>query len=74
MLSTAIKPHASKAHFGNTQMASLDHSIWFHREPNLHDWILVNVESPRGNLFNRSGELICSVAQEGLIRPIVKDK
>jgi len=83
LLSTAIKPHASKAHFGNTQMASLDHSIWFHREPNLHDWILVNVESPsandtrgftRGNLFNRSGELICSVAQEGLIRPIVKEK
>ena len=83
LLSTAIKPHASKAHFGNTQMASLDHSIWFHREPNLHDWILVNVESPsandtrgftRGNLFNRSGELICSVAQEGLIRPIIKNK
>ncbi|SFN31768.1 acyl-CoA thioesterase-2 [Algoriella xinjiangensis] len=81
LLSTAIKPHASKAHFGNTQMASLDHSIWFHRTPNLHDWILVNVESPsandtrgftRGNLFNRCGEMICSVAQEGLIRPIVK--
>ena len=83
LLSTAIKPHASKAHFGNTQMASLDHSIWFHRTPNLKDWILVNVDSPsanatrgftRGNLFNRSGELICSVAQEGLIRPIVKEK
>lgn len=83
LLSTAIKPHASKAHFGNTQMASLDHSIWFHREPNLQDWILVNVTSPsavdtrgftRGNLFNRSGELICSVAQEGLMRPIIKDK
>ena len=81
LLSTAIKPHASKAHFGNTQMASLDHSIWFDRTPNLHDWILVNVESPsandtrgftRGNLFNRSGEMICSVAQEGLIRPIEK--
>ena len=81
LLSTAIKPHASKAHFGNTQMASLDHSIWFHRTPNLHDWILVNVESPsandtrgftRGNLFNRTGEMICSVAQEGLIRPIEK--
>ena len=81
LLSTAIKPHASKAHFGNTQMASLDHSIWFHRTPNLHDWILVNVESPsandtrgftRGNLFNRYGEMICSVAQEGLIRPIEK--
>jgi len=83
LLSTAIKPHASKANFGNTQMASLDHSLWFHRTPNLQDWILVSNESPsakdtrgftRGNLFNRSGELICSVSQEGLIRPIQKDK
>ena len=81
LLSTAIKPHASKAHFGNTQMASLDHSIWFHRTLNLYDWILVNVESPsandtrgftRGTFCNRSAEMICSVAQEGLIRPIVK--
>lgn len=81
LLSTALKPHASKAHFGNTQMASLDHSIWFHRTPNLQDWILVSVDCPstmdtrgftKGELFNRSGELICSVAQEGLIRPKTK--
>jgi len=26
----------------------------------------------KGELFNRSGELICSVAQEGLIRPKTK--
>lgn len=79
LLGTALKPHASVAHFGNTQMASLDHSIWFHRKPDLSDWVLFSMDSPsasgargytRGNLFNRSGELIASVTQEGLIRPL----
>ncbi len=81
-LTTAIKPHASKANFNNTKMASIDHSIWFHRAPDLNDWILVNIESPsaidtrgyaRGSMYNRTGELICSVAQEGLIRPLTEN-
>ena len=79
VLATSILPHASKANFGNTQIASLDHSIWFHRNTDLKDWILVNVESPsasntrgfnKGSIFNRSGELICSITQEGLMRPL----
>ena len=79
VLSTALMPHASKANFGNTQLASLDHSIWFHRKPNIQDWLLLNVESPsasntrgftKGSIFNRNGELICSLTQEGLMRPI----
>lgn len=79
VLTTSLLPHASKAHMGNTQLASLDHSIWFHRKPNINDWLLLNVKSPstsntrglnKGNLFNRSGELVCSLTQEGLIRPI----
>jgi acyl-CoA thioesterase II len=79
VLTTSLLPHASKAHMGNTQLASLDHSIWFHRKPEINDWMLINVKSPstsntrglnKGNLFNRSGELVCSLTQEGLIRPI----
>ncbi len=82
VLATSLLPHASKAHFGNTQIASLDHSIWFHRNTDLKDWLLINVESPsasntrgfnKGSIFNRSGELICSITQEGLMRPIKKD-
>ncbi len=79
ILGTALRPHAEKAHFGNTQMASLDHSIWFFRKPDITDWILFSMDSPnasgargftRGNVFNRNGELIASVTQEGLIRPM----
>ena len=78
ILSTALYPHASKAHFGNTQMASLDHSMWFYRDFDFNDWLLFSIESPstsnargftRGNIFTREGKLIASVAQEGLMRP-----
>ena len=79
ILTAALNPHASKAHYGNTQMASLDHSMWFFREFDLNDWMLFSIESPsssnargfaRGHIFSRDGKLIASVAQEGLMRPI----
>jgi acyl-CoA thioesterase-2 len=57
--------------------ASLDHAVWFHRPPRFDDWILYTSESPaahaaRGLIFagmyNRAGERVASVAQEGLFR------
>ncbi len=81
ILNSTLYPNASIANFGNTQMASLDHSMWFFREFDLDDWMLYKTESPnafgargfaRGNIYSRTGELIASVAQEGLMRPIKK--
>ena len=81
ILAAALLPHASKAHFGNTQMASLDHSMWFFRDFNFDDWLLYSIETPnaasargfaKGNIFSRDGKLIACVAQEGLMRPKVK--
>ncbi|MFD0862104.1 acyl-CoA thioesterase [Sungkyunkwania multivorans] len=78
ILSAAMNPHASRAHFGNTQMASLDHSMWYYRDFDFNDWMLFSMDSPstygargfaRGNIFTRDGKLIASVAQEGLMRP-----
>jgi acyl-CoA thioesterase-2 len=79
VLSAALLPHASKAHYGNTQMASLDHSMWFFRDFDFNDWMLFSIESPstsnargfaKGDIFSREGKLIASVAQEGLMRPM----
>ncbi|MDO5654864.1 MAG: acyl-CoA thioesterase II [Flavobacteriaceae bacterium] len=79
ILSTALHPHADVAHFGNTNMATLDHSMWFFRDFNINDWFLFNIDSPsaseargftRGNIFTADGTLIASVTQEGLIRPL----
>ena len=81
ILSAAMNRHASKANWGNTQTASLDHSMWFFRDFDLDDWLLYAIESPnmsnargfaRGNIFTRSGKLVASVTQEGLMRPIKK--
>ncbi len=81
VLSAALLPHASKAHYGNTQMASLDHSMWFFRDFDFNDWMLFSIESPstsnargfaKGDIFSREGKLIASVAQEGLMRPMKK--
>lgn len=79
ILVCALNPHASKAHFGNTQTASLDHSMWYFRDFDFEDWLLFSMESPnasgargfaRGNVFTREGRLVASVAQEGLMRPL----
>ena len=77
LLATAMQPHGVS--FGQKQMqvASLDHSIWFHRPIKIDDWLLYAIDSPsasggrgfcRGQIFNQQGELVASVAQEGLIR------
>ncbi|MGH3241604.1 MAG: acyl-CoA thioesterase II [Spirillospora sp.] len=60
-----------------TMGASLDHAMWFHRPFRADDWLLYYQDTPfaggarglaRGQVFTRSGELVVSVMQEGLIR------
>ncbi len=82
ILISALQPHASKAHFGNTQLASLDHAMWFHRVPDdFSGWFLYHIEVPStsnarglttGKIFSQDGKLIASVSQEGLMRKLVK--
>ncbi len=78
ILAAVMNRHASKAHWGNTVTASLDHSMWYFRDIDFDDWLLYAIETPnasgargfaRGNIFTREGTLIASVAQEGLLRP-----
>jgi acyl-CoA thioesterase II len=58
-------------------MASLDHAMWFHRPFRADDWLLYSQDTPtaiggrgltRGLVFTRSGSLVASVVQEGVIR------
>jgi acyl-CoA thioesterase II len=76
ILSTCMLPHGKS--FGSGLMvASLDHSMWFHRPFRVDEWILFAQDSPasggsrgftRGMMFSREGSLVATVAQEGLIR------
>ena len=62
---------------GKLQTASLDHSIWFHRDSRADEWLLHVMHSPvtgsgrglsHGAIFNGKGQLVASVAQEFLAR------
>lgn len=75
----ALRPHGVSHRDPGIMVASLDHSIWFHRPVRMDDWLLYVVESPvaagargfaRGMYFTRGGRLVASVAQEGLARPV----
>ena len=82
LLDTSLFAHGTSVLDRSLQVASLDHAMWFHRPPVLDDWLLYSQDSPaafggrgmtRGALFTRSGTLIASVAQEGLIRKKATD-
>ncbi|WP_246034461.1 acyl-CoA thioesterase [Qipengyuania marisflavi] len=77
LLGTAALPHGLSWARGELKGASLDHAIWFHRPARADEWLLYVTDSPwsgggrgfnRGRIFNRSGQLVASVAQEGMIR------
>lgn len=77
LLDTSLYAHGTSIFDQNLQVASIDHAMWFHRPAAFEDWLLYTQDSPsasgargmtRGKLFTRSGQLIASMAQEGLIR------
>lgn len=77
LLDAALRPHGVNLRDPNMMVASLDHSIWFHRPVRMDEWMLYVADSPaasgargftRGTFFTRSGELVASVTQEGLVR------
>ncbi len=79
LLDTVGFPHRIAWVDRRFQLASLDHVMWFHRPFRADDCLLYAQESSSasgargfttGRVFTRSGELVVSVAQEGLIRPI----
>ncbi|MEM7218972.1 MAG: acyl-CoA thioesterase II [Pseudomonadota bacterium] len=78
LMSTSSLPHVAELPRTALQMASLDHAIWFHRRPSVADWLLfakrtTTAVGARGlshaEFYDRGGELMASVSQEGLLRP-----
>jgi acyl-CoA thioesterase-2 len=77
LIVSALRPHGMSFRDPRLMVASLDHSIWFHRPFRMDDWLLYVVEGSvaaggrgfaRGTFFTRDGVLVASVAQEGLMR------
>jgi acyl-CoA thioesterase-2 len=77
LLGTAARPHGVSFLDPSIIAASLDHSMWFHHDVNLNDWLLYTTDAPfagsaraftRGSFYDRTGKLVASTAQEGLVR------
>jgi acyl-CoA thioesterase-2 len=77
LLGTSALPHGLSWMRNELVGASLDHALWFHREARADEWLLYATDAPwsgggrgfnRGRIFNLSGELVASVAQEGMMR------
>jgi len=77
LIGTTTLPHGISYLQPEVQMASLDHALWMHRAFRIDQWLLYSCDSPsasgargfaRGMIFNESGVLVASTAQEGLLR------
>jgi len=77
LLEPVLRRHGLAWSSPGLRPASLDHAMWFHRPGRIDDWVLYEQESPSasggrglglGKMFGVDGTLICSVAQEGMVR------
>jgi len=82
LLEAALLPHGLHGWMQNPdgatlQMASIDHTIYFHHPFRADDWLLYDIHSNAasggrglsfGKIFDKHGKLIVSTVQEGLIR------
>ncbi len=77
LLWTSLQPHGIALGDPRLQIASLDHTIWFHRPFRMDQWLLFAMDSPNASggrgltmahVYDQQGALVATVAQEGLIR------
>lgn len=77
MLEPIMRRHRLSWLTPEASVASLDHAMWWHRDVDAGEWLLYVQSSPsaqggRGlgeaKVFNRRGDLVASIAQEGMLR------
>lgn len=77
LLEPSLRRHGISWVSPGLSIASLDHAMWWHRPVRVDEWLLYVAESPSasgarglnlGKIYDRSGNLVASVAQEGMIR------
>lgn len=78
LVEPVLKRHGVPWATPGLRVASLDHAMWFHRPFRVDEWLLYELETPtsqaargftQGRFYNRSGDLVASVAQESMFRP-----
>lgn len=78
LLATSLLPHETTLFDKDMFAASIDHAMWFHTQDfRADEWLLCSIHSPWagnargfsiGSIFDKTGKLIASMAQEGVVR------
>ena len=77
ILESTLRRHGAAWVTPGLRIASLDHAMWWHRPVRVDEWLLYVQSSPSasgarglaaGRIYDRSGALVASVAQEGMVR------
>lgn len=77
ILASALQPHDLKWDEPGLVIATMNHSLWFHRPLDINQWLLMHSVSPSTNsgrafstadTFSRDGTLVATIAQEGILR------
>jgi acyl-CoA thioesterase-2 len=78
LLSAAVHRHTALIGSSGLRAVSLDHAIWLHGPVRSDEWLLYVMESDwagqgrglcRGHMFDATGRLVATIAQEGLVKP-----
>ena len=77
VLDSIITTHGLSWGWDRIFAVTINHSVWFHRQVDFADWVLYSTASPvaaesrglgMGHFFNRDGEVVSTVAQEGIVK------
>ncbi|KSU70021.1 acyl-CoA thioesterase-2 [Pseudarthrobacter enclensis] len=77
LLESVLRRHGMSWVTPGLNAASLDHAMYWHRPARVDEWLLYVQESPNargarglgtGKIFNRAGQHVATVAQEGMVR------
>lgn len=77
VLDSIITTHGLSWGFDRIFAVTMNHSVWFHRPVRFDEWVLYSTSSPvaaesrglgSGHFFDRSGALLATVVQEGIVK------
>jgi acyl-CoA thioesterase-2 len=77
VLDSIITTHGLSWGYDRIFAVTANHSVWFHRPVRFDEWVLYSTSSPvaadsrglgTGHFFDRSGQLLATVVQEGIVK------
>ena len=79
LLTSALRPVNYRYRLKEMNLATLCHSIWFHRDFSMNSWLFTQCDAlsvcngrglSKGSIYGEDGKLIATTMQEGVIRKI----